>query len=44
LRRSDLSREQKELTVFFDGDKMKSFTGDFEQTPVEKETKPKEAT
>jgi outer membrane protein assembly factor BamE len=44
LRKSDLSREQKELTVFFDGDKMKYFTGDFEQTPVEKESNPKEAT
>lgn len=33
LRKSDLSREQKNLTVFFENDKMSSFVGDFEPTP-----------
>ncbi len=33
LRKSDGSREQKTLTIFFDGDKMVYYSGDFEPTP-----------
>ena len=43
LRKSDLSREQKNLTVFFEDDKMSSFVGDFEPTP-EKSNKDKKET
>ena len=43
LRKSDLSREQKDLTVFFENDKMTHFTGDFEQTPPDEKSDPIES-
>lgn len=42
LRKSDLSRDEKQLTVFFDNDKMKYFIGDFEQTAPKTESGDKE--
>lgn len=42
LRRGDLSREQKNLTIFFEGDRMTHFTGDYEPSPVDQDSDPEE--
>ena len=38
LRRGNLKREQKSMTIYFDDDKMTSFSGDYEPTPASAES------